>query len=271
MADETVITTDGSTTPTEGKARWSRLAALGLVLEALGPLLMLAGGFLWGLSIGDEVGFFGMTGAAALIASFLVARFGTWAKVVGIVVAFLVAGSLFWTIFGLFTPNSFFDFVPGLVVIPGGILAIVSCIAAIVAGRRSHVGEVPVGGERRGMRIAIGVVGVLALLSAILTFTGAGSVESSDAETEVTATDFEFDGESYEVEAGSTVLVKNSDPFLHTFTIDDLGVDEALSPGSEVLVEIPDEPGTYVLYCRPHTFDPKDPQDDDMAAEFSVR
>lgn len=256
---------------TRGPARWSRLASLGLFLEALGPLLMLAGGFLWGLSISDEVGFFGVTGVAALITSFLVARFGMWSKVVGIVVAFLVAGALFWTIFGLFTPNSFFDFVPGLVVIPGGILAIVSCIAAIVAGRRGHVSETPVGGERRGMRIAMGVVGVLALLSAVLTFVGAGSAESGGAETEVVATDFEWDGDSYEVEAGSTVLVRNDDPFLHTFSVDELDIDEAISPGSEILVEIPDEPGTYILYCRPHTFDPKNPNDDDMAAELEVR
>jgi plastocyanin len=232
---------------------------------------MLAGGFLWGLSIGEEVGFFGVTGAAALIASFLVARFGLWSKILGIVVAFLVMGALFWTIFGLSSPNSFFDFVPGLLVMPGGILAIVCCIAAIVAGRRGHVSEVPVGGERRGMRIVMGVVGVLALVSAALTFVGSASVDSGGAETAVTASDFEFDEDAYEVEAGSTVLVRNDDPFMHTFSIDELEIDEPMSPGSEILVEIPDEPGTYLLYCRPHTSDPEDPSEDDMAAEFDVR
>src|SRR5687768_2426397 len=111
MADETV-SAEGSVTPTEGRARWSGLAALGLVLAALGPLLMLVGGFLWGLEIGDEVMFFGVTAAIGLIGAFFVARFGTWAKVLGIVAGVLMAMSLFWTAFGLFTPNSFFDFVP---------------------------------------------------------------------------------------------------------------------------------------------------------------
>jgi plastocyanin len=232
---------------------------------------MLAGGFLWGLSIGEEVGFFGVTGVAALIAGFLVSRFGTWAKVVGIVVAFLVMGALFWTIFGLFSPNSFFDFVPGLVVIPGGILAIVSCIAAIVAARRGHFSENPIGGESRGMRIAIGLFLVLAVLSAVLTLTGSGAVETGDAELEVTLSDFEFDEESYEVDGGSTVVVRNDDPFLHTFSIEELDVDQALSPGAEIVVEIPDEAGSYVVFCRPHTSDPEDPSGEDMAADFEVR
>jgi hypothetical protein len=102
----------------QGKARWSRLAALGLVLAGLGPLLFLVAGVFWGLDVSEDIPFFGITGALALIAAFLVARFGTWAKVVGIVVALLLGLALFWTAFGLASPTSFFDFVPGLLVMP---------------------------------------------------------------------------------------------------------------------------------------------------------
>ena len=270
MADETVVTTEGSVTPTEGRARWSGLAALGLVLAALGPLLMLAGGFLWGLEIGDEVPFFGVTAAIGLIGAFFVSRFGTWAKVLGVVVGVLIAMSLFWTAFGLFTPNSFFDFVPGLLVIPGALIAIVCCIAAIVAARRGHVTPGAVGGERRGIRIVTGVVVALAALSAVLTFAGQSSV-AGETELAVTLSDFSFDQSSYEAAAGDTVVVSNDDPFLHTFTIDDLEIDEALSPGSEISIEIPEGTGSYVVYCKPHTSEPEDPSSDDMAAEFSVR
>lgn len=271
MVDSPETNTPGTTPQTsEGRARWSWLAALGLTLAALGPLLMLAGGALWGLGIEEEVGFFGVTGAIGLIGAFLVLRFGAWAKVLGIVAAVLVAGALFWTVFGLFTPMSFFDFVPGVLVIPGALIAIVSSIAAIVAGRRGNRSTAPVGGERRAVRTVEGVVLVLAILSAVLTFTARTKVEG-EADLAVALTDFEYDQESYEVVAGSSVVVRNDDPYLHTFTIDELDIDEALSPGSEVLVEVPDETGSYVVYCKPHTFDPEDPTEDDMAAELTIR
>lgn len=256
---------------TEGRPRWSWLAALGLTLAAMGPLLMLVGGVLWGLEIAEEVPFFGVTAAIGLLGAFLVTRFGTWARFLGIVAAILIAMSLFWTAFGLFTPNSFFDFVPGLLVIPGALIAIVACIASIVAGRRGHRSLAPVGGERRGMRIVLGVVVLLTVLSAALTFAGRSSVDADEAELAVTMSDFAFAEGSYEVDGGTRIVVRNDDPFLHTFTIDELGIDEAMSPGSEVLVDIPAEAGSYVVYCRPHTQDPEDPSGDDMAADFTVR
>jgi hypothetical protein len=41
-------------------------------------------------------------------------------------------------------------------------------------------------------------------------------------------TDFEFDPESLSVAAGDSVLVKNSDPFVHTFTVEELDIDVSL-------------------------------------------
>jgi plastocyanin len=95
-------------------------------------------------------------------------------------------------------------------------------------------------------------------------------VDESDADATVVLKDFEYDSEDYEIQAGSRVFVRNDDPFLHTFTVDDLDIDEAMSPGSEELIEIPSEPGTYVVYCRPHTSDPDDPSEDDMAATLTI-
>jgi plastocyanin len=254
----------------EGKARWTRLAALGLVLAGLGPLLFLVAGVFWGLDVSEDVPFFGITGALALIAAFLVARFGTWAKAVGIVVALLLGMALFWTAFGLASPTSFFDFVPGLLVMPGALIAIVSCIAAMVAGRRGHVTAAATGGERTALRIVVGVVVILAVVSGIATAATRSTVSETDADATVVLKDFEYDSEDYQLEAGSRVLVRNDDPFLHTFTVDDVDIDEALSPGSEELIEIPSEPGTYVVYCRPHTSDPDDPSEDDMAATLTI-
>jgi plastocyanin len=168
------------------------------------------------------------------------------------------------------TPTSFFDFMPGALVIPGALIAIIASISAIVAKRRGHGSETAVGGERTAIRIVLGVVIVLAVISGGLTFAGASDADDAEADVVVVLGDFEFDEEQYTFEPGSTILVRNEDPFLHTFTVDDLDIDIALSPGSEELVEIPAEPGTYVLYCAPHTFDPEDPSEDDMAAELEV-
>ena len=254
------------------KARWTRLAALGLLMEAIAPLLMLGAALLWGLDVGGEATFFALPGVAGLIAAFLVYRFGMWAKVVGIVVALLIAMMLFWTAFGLFAPSSFFDFVPGLLVIPGALIAIPSCVGAIVAGRRGHRTDTAIEGERRGVRIVLTALVMLAVLSGALSIFGRSTADESQADTVVTLKNFEFDEASYEFERGSTVLVRNSDPFVHSFTIEALDIDETLTPGSEKLIEIPDTPGTYVLFCRPHTSNPDSPDfEDDMAAEATVR
>jgi plastocyanin len=116
------------------------------------------------------------------------------------------------------------------------------------------------------------VLGVLAVISAVLTFTGSSTVDEGQADETVTLSDFEFNEDSYSLAPGSTVLVRNDDPFAHTFTVEELDIDEALTPGQEILVEVPEdaEPTEYVLFCRPHTSDPKDPQEDDMAADLRV-
>ncbi len=227
---------------------------------------------LGGLALGggsDEVPFLLGTLAVALVGAFLVWRFGSWSKIVGIVLALGLMMMLFWTVFGLFTPNSFFDFVPGLLVPPGAIIAIVGCIAALVAARRSRTEEAT--GERKTIRTVVAIVGALAVLSAVLTFTARSTVaEGTDVATTVTASDFQFP-DTVEVSAGDTILLRNNDAFLHTFTVDDLDIDVAMGPESEVLVEIPEGSGSYVFYCMPHTRSPDEPAEDDMAGELTIR
>jgi len=260
---------DVETVGPRAKARWSRLAALGLLMAGLGPLIMFLAGLLWGLDVSEDAGFFLVVGGLGLIASFLVARFGMWSKFVGILASLVIGMMFFWTAFSLFTPGSFFDFVAAILVVPGVLIGLIASIGAIVAGRRGHVSTTPEGGEARWIRSVMAVVVVLAVASAALTFLGRSEVEGSADQT-VVLHDFEFDMASYEFAPGSTVLVRNDDPFLHTFTVEELDIDEAVGPGSEVLVEIPDEPGDYVLFCRPHS-DPNEPDpEEDMAAELSV-
>jgi hypothetical protein len=259
--------------PARGPARWTRLAGLGLLMAGLAPLLMFLAGLLWGLDFEGDAAFFLGSAAIGFVGSFIVFRFGhtLWAKIVGIVCALAVAVALFWTAFGLAYPASFFDFVPGVLVIPGTIMALVGCIAGIVAQRRGKSAQAPADGERKTLRTVVALVGLLALVSAVLTFVGSSNVDEEADET-VTLSDFEFNEDSYSFAAGTTVLVRNDDPFVHTFTVDELDIDETLTPGKEILVDIPGdaEASDYILFCRPHTIDPEDPEEDDMAVDLTI-
>jgi len=255
---------------TRAKARWTRFAALGLLMAALGPLLMFVAGLLWGLDLSEDAGFFLVTAAIGLVGAFLVARFGTWSKFAGILAALALLAALFWTAFSLGQPASFFDFVPGILVVPGVLIAIICCIAAIVAARRGHVSTSAEGGEQRGIRIVLTAIVVLAVISGVLTFVSRTTADEADADFVISLKDFEFDATDYQLEPGTTVLVRNDDPFLHTFTIEELDIDETMTPGSEELIEIPDEPGDYIVFCRPHS-DPEEPNpEDDMAARLTI-
>ena len=259
----------GDRTLRTGQARWSRLAGLGLIMAGIAPLLMLAAGLLWGLEFEGDAAFFIVTGLLGIVSGILVSRFGLWSKVVGIIASILLLGALFWTVFGLMAPQSFFDVVPGLLLIPGALIGLICSIAAIRAHRRNDVPATADRGEARGLRLFPTIVIVLAVISAALTFFLKETVEG-EGDAQVTLSDFEFDKASYSFAPGTEIVVTNDDPFMHTFTIEELDIDETLNPGSQVKVTIPEESGDYTVFCRPHTMDPKDPQDDDMAADLSV-
>jgi len=250
-------------------SRGTHLATLGLLMAASGPIVLLAASLLWGLDTGDAA-FFVVPAVLGLVGAVLIRRRRTAWKVIALVLAVLVAGAAFWTAFGLAEPASIFDFVPGLLVLPGVLLALVAGIVSIRSAKQGR----PVGnGERRAAVAILGVVGLLAIVSAVMTVAGRETVDTdlaADADLVVDLEDFEFDQASYDVTGGDTVLVKNADPFVHTFTIEELGIDVDLGPSSEKLVDLPTEPGTYILICEPHTSDPDDPGEDDMAAELTI-
>jgi plastocyanin len=255
----------------DGPVRWSRLASFGFLMAATGALLMIAASVIWGLDT-EDLAFFVIPLVLGVVGAVLVRQRRTWMRVVALVLALAVAMALFWTMFGLAAPASFFDFVPGLLVVPGVLIALVAGIASLRAGR--HDATRTASPRERTAMVAIGgVLGALAVVSAVLSVAGRETVsdsEAAEADFVVDLKDFEFDQATYETSGDVTVLVKNSDPFLHTFTVDELGIDVELNAGSEKLVTIPAEAGTYVLYCEPHTSDPEDPGEDDMAATLTV-
>ncbi len=256
-----------TTAPTSDIGRGTQLATLGFLMAATGALIVVVASLAFGFDVGD-VTFFAIPLVLSLVGAALVRRPQTAAKVVALVMAVIAGFTVFWTVFGLFTPASVFDFVPGLLVLPGALLALGAGIASIRAKGRS-VGS----GERRAVSVILGALGLLAILSVVLTVTGRETVDddaAADADLVVDLEDFEFDQATYDVAGGATVLVKNSDPFVHTFTVEALDIDVDMGPLSEKLVTLPEEPGSYVLFCEPHTSDPDDPSDDDMAAELKI-
>jgi plastocyanin len=247
--------------------RGTVLATLGFLMIAAGPIILLIASLIFEL---DDPGFFAIVGAVALLGAFLVGRRGTVPKVIALVLIVLLFGAIFWTVFGLAVPASALDFVPGLLVLPGVLLAIGATITAIVSSKR---GRASGPGEIRAAATIVIVVGLVAAVSVVLTVAGRETVDdqaAAEADLTVDLKDFEFDQDTYDVTGGSTVLVKNSDPVFHTFNVDDLDIAVDLGPGSEELVTIPDEPGTYILFCEPHTEDADDPGEDDMASEITV-
>lgn len=252
------------------KAKWTRLASLGLVLAGLGPTLMLIAGLLFGLDISEDLVFFLGVAVIAFLGAFLVWRFGTWSKFVGILAGVLVGMAMFWTAFGLAEPASFFDFVPGILVLPGALIAIGASIAALLAARKGRLTDRPEAGERRGIQVVLGLVALLALVSAALNLFTRPTASADEAQSTIAMKDFEFGEDSYQVAAGSKVFVDNDDPFFHTFTVDGLDIDEGFVGGSSKIVTIPEEPGEYILYCKPHTSDVEDPSEDDMATRITV-
>lgn len=250
--------------------RWARLQIVGLLMVAAGPSLLLIAGALFGIDLSDAT-FFLIPIAVALIAAVLVWRFGTWAKIVGAVLALLIGFMFFWAIFGLFTPQSFFDFMFGLLLVPGSLLGLIAGISAVVAKGRGHVAERATGGEARALRIVLIGLAAFAVLSGVVTLVSKENASAGNAAATVTMESFKFKPKSYSVPGGSSVFVKNGDPFLHTFTIKELGIDKQMTVGSSATIQIPSKPGTYILFCKPHSDNESpDPSSDDMAATFIV-
>lgn len=257
---------------TGGRPRWTRLAILGLLMEAMTPILFLIAVLAFGLEVGEEIVFIFVVPVIPLIGAFLVWRFGTWARFVGIVAALVPAFLMFWTAFSITLISSFFDFVPAILLIPGFLIAVVSLIASLIAGRRGHRTSTASGGERLALRIILGVVVLLAVVSGVMTLLGKSSTtEAASADVTVGTKSTKFDPRNFAVSSGDTILVLGNDPFAHTFTIDALEIDETTTPGVDVTVKVPDRPGTYIVYCKFHTSDPKKPEKGDMAGRVTIR
>jgi len=263
------MVTSDSAKPIEGKARWTRFATLGLVMQALAPIIMVAAALAFGFGLEGDTLFFLILIVVSLIGAFVVSRFGGAAKLFGVVAALIPLVMMWWTAFGLMMPAGFFEFIPALLMVPGGLIAIVSSIAAFRNDRKGIRTAPAEPKERRALQTVIGVLAVAALISGTLTIMGRDTTDETGVAT-VAAKDNEFTPRRVAVGQGDTIIVTSNDPFTHTFTVEELDIDETLTPGDRKSILIPREAGTYVFYCRPHS-DPENPDPkEDMAGTLEV-
>lgn len=203
---------------------------------------------------GDDVVMFAILTAIAGAAAFLTWRFDTqWARALGLVGTVLSLGGFFLG-FGLFQIFSPIEFTLALAYVLGVLLSLVAGIMAIVAGARHRVGPSP--RETRVPMVALGLIGIAAIVSVagfLLTRQTVSAEEAAGA-TEIDMVAFKFSPESSTVPAGTTILVKNADPFAHDFTLEALDIAESVGPGGEVIIDLSAAaPGTYDYVCTLHT------------------
>ena len=134
-------------------------------------------------------------------------------------------------------------------------MAGVAGILGFLQRSRGTVRDVSTAGERWVLRATMAMVAGLMAASGMLHLT---SLESVSPDDKAAAIIVEMKNDAYEpalltVPAGKPIklVIKNSDLTVHSFTIEELGIDVKVLPGSEKLIELPSPPaGTYLYSCR---------------------
>jgi plastocyanin len=261
-------------TPGRSRPRYARVGLLGMGLLTATVMVFL---LLALARIPEDAGFIAVMLAVVGIGTVLAWRFdATWSRIVALVVTLAMAFMAFWVAFGLLHPASFFDFVPAVTFVAGVGLSLFGNIAAIVQRRRQHLDPRTGPAERRIEQVTIGVVVLAVLASGVLSVLGRTSVDEATAADAVAVemASFAFEPGTVEASGGQELLVHNSDPFMHDIAVPELGIDAVnVAPGSDLLVEVPATPGTYVVYCTLHSdvTDADPDPDKQMVASLTVR
>lgn len=257
------------------QAAGTRTQVIGLVLLALAPATIFTVGAASGAPLGESLPLL-VIGAIIGGGAYVAARFGTWAKVLGVVLTVLATLAGFWMAFGLMALDSPADFVPGVLFTLGVVLSLIGGIQSIAARRREPVTG-PTRGETRARTVVVGLVVVAAVVSVGANVFGRTTVDSAAAAsaTPVRIDDFDFATREVEVAGGSgaQLLVSNQDTFLHDLALPEQDLQVLVSPGSEALLNVSDlAPGIYTFYCTLHS-DTSEPDPDlaGMAGTLVVR
>ncbi len=251
MADDQGTAMDTGAAPVT-RATWAKLLRTTAVLTILLMIVIL-------VLAGEFIPPFAVFFVLLLVGLFLLSRGGKAGPIVLIVtfVLFVVANAPF-VLPTLAVPVSMVDFVIGVAALVLGIGGLISAIA-VLRGRDAQ----PTSAARKFSLVmaAVMLIGLVIGVGARATY-DEPSRESDDVN--VVASGNEFTTDAIEAEGGEiSVYVTNEDGAFHTFTIDELDVDEPLPGGVSTRITFEAEPGTYRFYCVPHA--------PDMDGELTIR
>jgi plastocyanin len=242
--------------PIASKPFYTRLALLGFVLYLCLVATYVIVSAINGSS-GDAI-FSIIVGIPAIIAVALILRFGSWALIFGALAS--LVGILFFgpsAPLGLGNPDSFFDFISVTVGLFGLVIALIACIVSFLRRRSQEAGAAGSPAVVMAVRVVLAFVVISGVASAVLTVANKETVSAAEKQgaTVVTASKSEWSTDSIEASSSGTLklLIKNSDPYLHTFTVKDLNMDFKMKPGSEKLIVL-NTPlaGTHQFKCNIH-------------------
>jgi uncharacterized cupredoxin-like copper-binding protein len=233
-----------------GMPFFKKVALLGLGLFILGFVLL-------GLAIlvedPAEIVFAIITLAVALVIGALFVQRGTWPYVVGV-----LGGAFGLVMFAvdipvrITTPAAFFDFTVALFALVGLVVMIAGSVAGFFQSRQPTPRTQATPFERQAILGVGAVLVVLTALSVVLTVANMDTVSAADREgaAVVDMKKTKFLPDEVDARAGTVkVVVKNRDPFLHTFTMDDQDIDAKVTPGQVKVFELSLSAGTYVFRC----------------------
>jgi plastocyanin len=240
-----------------GRPFYARLAGLGFGLIALAGVATIVVGLLAGDA--SNAGFGLAFIVIGLIVGGLAWRFGRGALIASGLLALALLGLLGpFSAFNLAHPESAGEFVPIVLTLAGALLGLIGSVVGLVHWRRGTQRAAATSAERLALRGLLGLVAVAVALSLVLTVAGHSTVSAAakSGATGIQLKNFAFGPDTLQVHAGDTVrlVVRNDDSSLHTFTLPEAGVDVAVPPGSEKLIEFKaPAAGTYHWFCIPHS------------------
>jgi hypothetical protein len=234
------------------KDGYARAALMGLGLYFVGVLTLLVMVIIYDIAEAGFILFFAVPGLIVAAALLFWRRWGLLVAILGSLfgLSFLLpeAGLI------LTTPKAFFDFAAGWFAIVGLVIVLVAAIVGTVQYFRNAPALTMASWQRTAITGIAAVLAVAAVVSLVLMVANTGSVSASEAggAQRLTAEHTKWDVEMITSPAGEVrLVVKNSDPMLHTFTVEDLDIDIALSPWSEQVIVLGDlTAGNYGFVCR---------------------
>ena len=135
------------------------------------------------------------------------------------------------------------------------VAASIGGVVAFLQRRRGTVRQTATTAEGRSLVGATAVVVVLLLLSGVLHIVSLETVGAQEKAGAIAVgmKDTQFHPTEVAVQAGqpATLVVKNDDLVVHTFIVEELGINEVIIAGSEKLIAITaTSPGSFAYVCE---------------------